>query len=174
MVNKLPVSWGRILACCGSVLVLAVLSGCGVGASGEVVDGSLTVGGKSAPFADLTLWSMAEPSPTAVAMTKTDGQGRFEFTAKAKLQAGEYTVTCKRFVLPSGADISSDDKPDEVGAINIVPEAYRSPRKSPLKIRVPAKGIVIDVPEAASASSAVRVRDRVRSCFHSVPLVLVV
>jgi 5-hydroxyisourate hydrolase-like protein (transthyretin family) len=132
-------------------LAILIVGGCGIGQSGHTADGLMTVGGKSAAFAELTLWSTSGSPATPVAMARTDEQGRFEFTSAAKLQAGEYAVTCKKFELPSGADLKSDEKPDEVGAINIVPEDYQVPGKSPLKIRIPSKGTALDLPKAVAA-----------------------
>jgi hypothetical protein len=122
-------------------LAILIVGGCGFGQSGYTADGLITVSGKS------TSDSPAIP----VAMARTDEQGRFEFTSAAKLKAGEYAVTCKKFELPSGADLKSDEKPDEVGATNIVPEDYQIPSKSPLKIRIPSKGVALDLPKAIAA-----------------------
>jgi 5-hydroxyisourate hydrolase-like protein (transthyretin family) len=132
-------------------LAILIVGGCGFGQSGYTADGLITVSGKSASFAELTLWSTSDSPAIPVAMARTDEQGRFEFTSAAKLKAGEYAVTCKKFELPSGADLKSDEKPDEVGATNIVPEDYQIPSKSPLKIRIPSKGVALDLPKAIAA-----------------------
>jgi hypothetical protein len=92
-------------------LAILIVGGCGFGQSGYTADGLITVSGKSASFAELTLWSTSDSPAIPVAMARTDEQGRFEFTSAAKLKAGEYAVTCKKFELPSGADLKSDEKP---------------------------------------------------------------
>jgi hypothetical protein len=77
-------------------LAILIVGGCGFGQSGYTADGLITVSGKSASFAELTLWSTSDSPAIPVAMARTDEQGRFEFTSAAKLKAGEYAVTKSR------------------------------------------------------------------------------
>jgi hypothetical protein len=72
-------------------LAILIVGGCGFGQSGYTADGLITVSGKSASFAELTLWSTSDSPAIPVAMARTDEQGRFEFTSAAKLKAGRPT-----------------------------------------------------------------------------------
>ncbi len=145
MSNKQASSKSQAQIFASSLLILAFIGGCGTGPAGETATGLVTIGGKSATNAEVTLWLTSEVPHTAVLMTRTDETGRFKIVREANVAAGEYTVTCNKFVKPSGADLGPDDKPDEVDAKSIVPVRYQKSDSSPIKIEVPAEELSISI-----------------------------
>jgi len=129
----------------GLLSAVVMTAGCGVVSAPATVDGQVLINGQPAEDVQLTLWAVDPNSTGASATVRTDADGHFHITSESKLAAGEYHVTFEKFALPSGKTPSPDRKPSESGAKNVIPEPYRSPGTTSVRIMAPAKDAVLDV-----------------------------
>ncbi|MEW4561997.1 hypothetical protein AB1K70_05690 [Bremerella sp. JC770] len=129
----------------GLLPAVVLTAGCGVVSAPATVDGQVLINGQPADDVQLTLWAVDPNATGASATVRTDTNGRFQITSESNLAAGEYHVTFEKFALPSGEAPSPEMKPSESGAKNVIPEPYRSPGTTSVRLTAPAKDAVLDV-----------------------------
>ncbi len=121
-------SWIRLIA----LLSLSVLlAGC-AGKGGAKVSGSVLLDGQPLANAEVR-FDPKEDSSLGVHAAMTDSEGKFTLKADSNIpvKPGAYTVTINKIVVQEGS--MKDAPPGKGTRANMVPSAYRSRSRTPLK-----------------------------------------
>ena len=135
------------------VISLLTVAGCGGGRSSDQPDivpvtGTVTLDGEPAASVGVMFFPTgATPGTTYYA--NTDDSGHYELLAGGGgkgAPAGEYKVTCSKYVNPDGSPFTSDtgESPEMLGAKESLPPKYSDQSKTELKATVPAGGGTVD------------------------------
>lgn len=142
--------WERIVGACAVVSCLLVpLAGCGAGGKGDrpqlvPVTGSIVCDGKTAAGVMVNFWPIGQTRGQG-ASAVTDASGAYQLKTHGTepgAPAGEYKVTCEKYVMPDGSDfdVSKGVSPHESGAKQVLPPTYSDKDQTTLKATVPEQG----------------------------------
>lgn len=143
-----------LLSC--SVLIFGV-TGCGGGGRSAdqlklvPVSGTVKLDDKPAPGVAVMFFPLGS-APGLTYYANTDQSGRYELlagvgkTGSKGAPAGEYKVTCSKYVMPDGSPFTSNsgESPELAGAKELLPPWYSNQMQTQLKATVPDKGGTCD------------------------------
>jgi hypothetical protein len=139
-----------LLSCAALILGLTGCGGGGRSAAGlklVPVSGTVTLDDKPAPDVSVMFFPLGS-APGLTYYGNTDQNGRYQLvagvgkTGSKGAPAGEYRVTCSKFVMPDGSLFRSNgnESPEMAGAKELLPPRYSSQMQTELKATVPAGG----------------------------------
>ncbi len=142
--------WERIVGAFVLVSCLLMpLGGCGGGGKGDrpklvPVTGTITCNGKAAAGLGVSFLPQGQTRGQG-GNAITDSSGAYQLKSRGTepgVPAGEYKVTCQKYVMPDGSDfdISKGVSPHESGAKQVLPPIYSEEEQTTLKASVPAEG----------------------------------
>lgn len=132
-----------------SYLTAIVLLTLSVGCSSEPprleVRGQVHLDGSPAADVQLAFWTEDRQTGGAAGTATTDANGEFQLQGDTGLPEGEYKVTLEKYALPAGVKLGGDEKPSEIGAINVIPSIYGSPKTTPSRLISPNSQVLLEI-----------------------------
>lgn len=131
------------------LLALGLLMGCGGGVKPEVVPPLEPVSGKvlldGQPTAGVAVIfvpaGITKSGNGASATTNAEGMYTLKYrTGKEGIPQGEYIVLFSKMAMPDGSPIPEGKTAADVGAVDMIPEQYRSQEPPPYAASVPSGG----------------------------------
>lgn len=121
--------------CVTGFLALTLLAGCGESVKPEVipplepVSGTVTIDGAPVAGVAVTFFPAGQGAKGNPSTGTTDASGKYSLkhrSGKDGIPAGDYIVIFSRMALPDGSPIPPGKTAADVGAVEQIPEQYRS------------------------------------------------